>query len=314
MDARPRILIADSNLAVQAQLGNLLGTFANVISILKYEQLEFWVQEKSQAIDFIFICDEFISDDAQSFCDFWRNHFKTRGCEIVFFGKDCDHREILALKSGAVAYLRKPFNIELLQYRLELLIKQHQQKRLLEMQSSTDSLTKLANRRSLDSFLKAEWGRAQRESAPIGMIMIDVDQFKLYNDEYGHIKGDECLKNIAKALNASAKRPRDMVARFGGEEFAVILPGIQLSGMSVVARKIRENVCLRSIPHVKEADRPLITVSMGLAWTKPKQGTQPEELLLAADKGLYEAKDSGRDRYSQVIDPYFNQNQKKLSV
>lgn len=314
MDARPRVLIADSNLAVQAQLGNLLGAFANVISILQYEQLEFWVQEKSQAIDFIFVCDEFISEDIQSFSDFWRNNFKTRGCEIVVFGKDCDKNEILALKAGAVGYLRKPFNIELLQYRLELLIKQHQQKRLLETQSSTDSLTKLANRRSLDAFLKAEWGRAQREGAPIGMIMIDVDQFKLYNDTHGHVKGDECLKSIAKALNASAKRPRDMVARFGGEEFAVILPGIQLSGMSVVARKIRENVCLRSIPHVKDADRPLVTVSMGLAWTQPKQDGQPQELLLAADKGLYEAKESGRDRYSRVIDPDFNQNQKKLSV
>lgn len=314
MDVRPRILIADSNLAAQAQLGNLLSNFANVISILKYEQLEFWLQEKSQAIDFIFVCDEFISEDIQSFSDFWRNHFKTRGCEIVVFGKNCDHREILALKAGAVAYLRKPFNIELLQYRLELLIKQHQQKRLLETQSSTDSLTKLANRRSLDSFLKAEWGRAQREGTSIGMIMIDVDQFKLYNDDYGHIKGDECLKSIAKALSTSAKRPRDMVARFGGEEFAVVLSGIQLAGMSVVARKIRENVCLRSIPHVKNADRPLVTVSMGLAWTKPKQGGSPEDLLLAADKGLYEAKRSGRDRYSQVIDPYINETQKKASA
>lgn len=314
MNVRPRILIADSNLAVQAQLGNLLGAFANVISVLKYEQLESWLQEKSQPIDFIFVCDEFISEDIQSFADFWRNHFNARGCDIVVFGKDCDYTEIRALRAGAVGYFRKPFHLELLQYRVELLIKQHRQKCLLETQSSTDPLTNLANRRSLDLFLKAQWGRAQRENTAIGMIMIDVDQFKLYNDCHGHIKGDECLQGIANALSASAKRPCDMVARFGGDEFAIILPSIQRDGMSVVARKIRKNVCLCSIPHVKKAHRPLITVSMGLAWSEPKQGAKPEELLLAADKGLYEAKNSGRDCYSQVIDLCISKNQKKTSA
>ncbi len=302
MSNKPKILIADSNLAVQAQLGKILGADSNVISLLKYEQLTFWSKEKAHEVDFIFVCESFIGGDINQFCRDWKNDFKTRNCKIVVLGDDSDEQEILALKSGAVLYLRKPLNFELCKYRLAQLIAQQQNMLSLEKQSYFDALTGLANRHYMNHFLQAEWGRAQREHSPVGMIIVDIDQFKLYNDQYGHIQGDNCLKTVAKALKSSAKRPRDMVARFGGEEFILILPNIQAEGMAVVARKIRENICLCSIPHASNAQRPLITVSMGLAWSETVNNNKAENLIIAADKGLYEVKNTGRDGYSKLAD------------
>lgn len=302
MSNKAKILVADSNLATQAQLGKILGVSSNVISLLKYEQLDFWAQEKAHEIDFIVVCEQFVGGDVHQFCRAWSSDFKTRNCEIVVIGDDSDEQEILALKSGATQYLRKPLNLELCKHRLSLLIAQHQRTKTLERMSHQDSLTGLANRYYMDQFLQAEWGRAQREDSPIGMMMVDIDQFKLYNDQYGHTKGDECLKALTNAFEASAKRPRDMVARFGGEEFVVILPNIKAEGMVVVARKIRENVCLCSIPHANSAQRPLVTVSMGLAWCENVAGHKMVDLINAADKGLYEVKQSGRDGYSVVTE------------
>lgn len=302
MSNKAKILVADSNLATQAQLGKILGANSNVISLLKYEQLDFWAQKKAHEISFIIICEKFLGGDVHQFCRAWSSDFKTRNCQIVVIGDDSDEQEILALKSGAVQYLRKPLNLELCKYRLSLLIAQHQRTKILERNSHQDSLTGLANRYYMDQFLLAEWGRAQREDSPIGMIIIDVDQFKRYNDQYGHMKGDECLKTLANAFKASAKRPRDMVARFGGEEFVIILPNIKAEGMVVVARKIRENVCLSSILHANSAHRPLVTVSMGLAWCENVAGHTVVDLINTADKGLYEVKQSGRDGYSVVAE------------
>lgn len=303
MTKKIRVLVVDSNLIIQEQISKSLGSDCTLISLLEHKQLQAWIADEQQSVDLIFICESLMGASIDEFCTAWIKHFKTKDCDIVVLGADEDEKEILALKSGAIQYLRKPLsNAELTKCRLKLLQNQRQKVSILKSQSNTDALTGLANRRYMDAFLQAEWRRAKREGASIGVIIADIDEFKLYNDQYGHAQGDICLQKVAKVLKASAKRPRDMTARFGGEEFVFVLPNIDVEGMKVVARKIREKLCLCALPHAKKAQRPLVTLSMGLAWSQSAATGEAENLLLAADKGLYEAKSAGRDAYSKVVD------------
>ncbi|WP_051340880.1 diguanylate cyclase [Azospirillum halopraeferens] len=167
--------------------------------------------------------------------------------------------------------------------------------RLAEL-SATDGLLGIANRRRFDTVLDSEWRRAARTGDPVGLLMVDVDFFKVYNDAYGHLEGDRCLKAIAAAVSAAATRPADLVARYGGEEIAVILPGTGISGARRVAGRIHENI--RRLAH-PFADSPLgnhVTVSIGAASLIPDNGTPAEALVAAADRALYLAKASGRNR------------------
>jgi diguanylate cyclase (GGDEF)-like protein/PAS domain S-box-containing protein len=161
--------------------------------------------------------------------------------------------------------------------------------------ASRDGLTGLANRRSFDEALHLEWRRAMRASHMVSLLMIDVDNFKHYNDSYGHQKGDDCLKLVAKAMAAEIQRASDLVARYGGEEFVVILPGVGIEGAQVVAERIRAAVENLKLPHA-QADRQIVTTSIGVATTLAAQGSDPVELLASADAALYRAKHTGRNR------------------
>ena len=159
-----------------------------------------------------------------------------------------------------------------------------------------DGLTGLANRRHFDDLLMWEFKRAQREEGSLGLIMIDVDFFKQYNDVYGHVVGDECLRKIGKVVAYSMRRPGDLAARYGGEEMVVLLPGTDLAGTLAVAENIRGAVEAMGIAH---AGNPLgiVTVSIGVeAFSPVYLENQPVELVLAADKALYKAKESGRNQ------------------
>ena len=160
-----------------------------------------------------------------------------------------------------------------------------------------DSLTGVANRRHFDIFLYQEWRRAQRGSWPIAMLMVDVDFFKLYNDIYGHQYGDQCLRSIAEAINKSIHRPSDLVVRYGGEEFAVVLPNTPLNGAIIVAEEIRQAVAALFIEHNKSTVAHYVTVSLGVAVMQPGQDNHLDELVHAADEALYKAKDSGRNQF-----------------
>ncbi len=166
----------------------------------------------------------------------------------------------------------------------------------LETLAVKDALTGVWNRRHFDSIFEIEWASARRAGLPLSLVMLDVDFFKQYNDRYGHGLGDECLKNVAKALEQAAVRPRDMAARIGGEEFALILPETDAEA----ARKIAER-CLRSVenlkvPHEGSAIGAFVTVSMGLATITPSAETNSKHFIEAADKLLYKAKQNGRNR------------------
>ncbi|MFW6358203.1 MAG: putative bifunctional diguanylate cyclase/phosphodiesterase [Chroococcales cyanobacterium] len=160
-----------------------------------------------------------------------------------------------------------------------------------------DGLTKIANRRSFDSFLEQQWANAKRSQSFITLILLDVDFFKRYNDTYGHQAGDQCLQDITEAINHVVKRATDLLARYGGEEFAVILPNTNISGAIQMAELIQKAVKAKRIPHSSSSISKLVTISLGVASIIPDNKTSPSSLIAAADGALYQAKKTGRDRY-----------------
>lgn len=169
--------------------------------------------------------------------------------------------------------------------------------RELQRLSAVDALTGLANRRQFDESLLREWRRAQRRGGSVAVIACDVDHFKRYNDHFGHPAGDECLRQVAGALRESAKRPTDVVARYGGEEFAVVLPDTGLDGARQIAEAMRSGVEAMGLPHAPDAERPVVTLSVGVSVAEPsKQQPDPAVLMARADEALYEAKRLGRNR------------------
>jgi diguanylate cyclase (GGDEF)-like protein len=168
----------------------------------------------------------------------------------------------------------------------------------LELLATTDGLTGIANYRRFREFLHLEWRRAIRYRNPISIIMVDVDDFKPYNDTYGHQAGDECLQKIASVLIENCGRPGDLSARYGGEEFIIILSDTNASGALHEAEQIRASVASLKIPHEKSRAADYITISLGCATAFPKQGSIPDSLISAADQALYESKKSGRNRTS----------------
>ena len=166
----------------------------------------------------------------------------------------------------------------------------------LERLATRDGLTGLANRRYFDETLQAEWARAMRQKQPLSLLMVDVDNFKAYNDAHGHLGGDECLKRIAVAV-AAEMRTNDLVARYGGEEFAVILPNQSLKGAAIVAERIRSRVELLRLPN-RFARDGRITVSIGAATALGASDADPSQLVATADAALYRAKHMGRNRIS----------------
>jgi two-component system, chemotaxis family, response regulator WspR len=162
--------------------------------------------------------------------------------------------------------------------------------------SHSDGLTGLSNRRYLDEYLSAEWRRGVREHSVLSMLMIDVDNFKLYNDTYGHVAGDEVLKRIASTVEGCLGRPEDLASRFGGEEFAVVLPGTSIGIVRLLAEKIRGEVEALQLPHAHSPSGRFVTISIGGATTVPTPDSLITSLIQAADLALYRAKHDGKNR------------------
>lgn len=173
-------------------------------------------------------------------------------------------------------------------------------KRLKEL-SRVDGLTGIANRRRLDEDLDREWKRMLRMKQPLSVILCDIDHFKLYNDNYGHQQGDDCLVRVAQAIKDSVNRPGDLAARYGGEEFCIILPETNGLGSIQIAELVRKNVRGLNLEHITSPVADMVTLSLGVATLIPDVGSQPIVLLEAADRALYQAKGNGRDRVEQNL-------------
>jgi two-component system chemotaxis family response regulator WspR len=162
--------------------------------------------------------------------------------------------------------------------------------------TQSDGLTGLSNRRYLDEYLNAEWRRGMRSQTEVSILMIDVDNFKPYNDTYGHVAGDEVLKQIASTVEGCLGRPGDLAARFGGEEFAVVLPGTSAGGTRLLAEKIRLEIEALRIPHAGSSSGKQVTISVGCATLVPAPDAPMTTLIEAADLALYRAKRDGKNR------------------
>ncbi|MEE2730607.1 MAG: diguanylate cyclase [Pseudomonadota bacterium] len=168
----------------------------------------------------------------------------------------------------------------------------------LELMTYTDALTQVANKRRFDDSLQQEWNRAARNQTPLGLMILDIDYFKRYNDTYGHVQGDECLRQVASAVKQWANRSGELVARIGGEEFSVLQPNVSIEALKASARHVLEAIRALAIEHSDSEVSDRVTVSVGIAICIPGPGQSAIELVTAADDALYRAKSLGRDRLS----------------
>jgi diguanylate cyclase (GGDEF)-like protein len=220
---------------------------------------------------------------------------------VVFLTAHSDEETVSrALAVSPYGYIVKPFRGRELKVAVDLALTKHATERAAREKISrlvlTDPLTELGNRRHFDQALSSEWDRAAREERPLAVLMVDIDHFKTYNDSRGHAAGDQCLKAVARALREHCARPGDIVCRWGGEEFAVILPDTDLPGAAHVAQEIVRMVSGLRIEHGSPGAGIHVTVSAGAAAASPSHGGPPRELVEKADAALYAAKHAGRNR------------------
>lgn len=166
----------------------------------------------------------------------------------------------------------------------------------LEELSYKDGLTGIANRRMFDATLEQEWNDARRRCQPLALILLDIDNFKEYNDHFGHLQGDDCLRTVARILSRAATRPRDFVGRFGGEEFALILPESDARAARTVAERCRQLLTEQALPHPAALATPTVTLSLGVSSLVPGEQDCPLAFIESVDRLLYRAKQSGRNR------------------
>lgn len=220
----------------------------------------------------------------------------TRELPVIFVtAQATPQEETDALNVGAVDCITKPVNPAVVRARVRTHLTLKAQADFLRSLAFLDGLTGVANRRRFDEFMDAEWRRSRRSGATMALIMVDIDNFKHYNDTYGHLAGDVCLQAVARALNGALKRAQDLMARYGGEEFACVLPETDLVGGRRLAETLLEAVRDLAIPH-DGVPPGSVTISLGVASQVPEREAAPENLLAKADARLYEAKAGGRNR------------------
>lgn len=316
------ILCVDDKPENLKELGSLLQD--NILEVVtagsgkealkKMEELEFAL---------ILLNAEMQNSEGYKTAEIMRSDEKSRHTPIIFITEESNDRHLLfkGYKAGAIDYLLRPIDPNILKSKISIFIELFVQKKLLEQKmkeleaikieleeanrelvnlSFIDGLTKIANRRRFDESLYWEWKRAERAGEVISIIMIDIDFFKLYNDNYGHQAGDQCLIKVAKALVECAQRPQDLVARYGGEEFVVVLPETNYKSGCYVAELMRRKVINLNMEHKYSIVSNVVTISLGVSTSIAGKDYELSEVMRLADLELYNAKKSGRNRISCV--------------
>lgn len=202
--------------------------------------------------------------DGYEVCRRLKQEEKTANIPVIFItARDQEEDETRGLDAGAVDYITKPFSLPIVGARVKTHLELKRHRDLLENLSSKDGLTGIPNRRRFDEMLKREWNSAVRKGNPLSLVMIDIDHFKAYNDNYGHWRGDDCLRLVAGALFSTPQRPGDFTARYGGEEFVSILPETDMEGALSVCRAMQKMIGALEIPHAFSTVAGHITISLG---------------------------------------------------
>jgi diguanylate cyclase (GGDEF)-like protein len=239
--------------------------------------------------------------DGYEACKRLKQEEQTRNIPVVFItAKDQEEDETYGLELGAVDYITKPFSLPIVKARVKTHLELKRHRDILEKLSTCDGLTGIPNRRRFEEMFGMEWKRSIRQGRSLSLIMIDIDYFKLFNDHYGHLLGDDCLKLVAETLLDTIRRSGDFVARYGGEEFVCVLPETDKEGAKTVAELFRKAVDTLKIIHEKSQVSDHVTISLGVATLIPKADKAMKFLIEAADKSLYQAKAEGRNRIISV--------------
>jgi len=263
--------------------------------------------------------------DGYEVCRQLKSDPKTSDIPVLFISAlDGTADKVKGFQYGGVDYITKPFQHEDVLSRVQTHLslrsmqKELQEKNMLLMNeigvrkrtekalenanltlkkmASLDGLTLIANRRHFDKIIWHEWRRMAREKKQLAVILCDIDHFKKYNDTYGHVQGDQCLKQVARCISRAVNRPADLAARYGGEEFAVLLPDTDRQGAERIALKILQAVGELQIPHSQSETSPYVSLSIGVSLRVPIHSSSPEHLVEDADTALYKAKELGRNR------------------
>lgn len=292
---RASILVVDDDVTNIMMLAQLLQTEYEVIFATGGEQA---LELAASALPDLILLDVIMPGlDGYAVCTHLKADPLTTHIPVIFLtGLEEDDTESRCLEIGAVDYVTKPFNAAVVRSRVRNHVELKQMRDTLLALAATDGLTGLANRRRFDEALQTECKRLSRMRAALSLIMIDVDYFKLYNDTYGHVAGDTCLRALADVLRSSMGRAPDLAARYGGEEFACILPETTLAGAVAVAERIQAGVALLHIEHRGSPTSPIVTLSCGVVCVNAVPAFVPTEIVAAADAALYEAKAGGRNR------------------
>jgi len=280
---------------------------ANIIALTNILSPEYETYAAKNGSDAIMLAKEHLPDlilldilmpemDGYEVISILKGSEDTRSIPVIFLsGLGNSEAEEKGLILGASDYITKPFHSSIVKLRVQNQIQFSSQFNIVKALSLMDELTGLFNRRGFDSRLRLEWSRARREQTPISVMMIDIDNFKKYNDVYGHLQGDIALQSVAKIIEQTLKRPADFCARWGGEEFVALLPDTELPGALRVAEQIRKNVEDTQIT-CSDGDITNTTVSIGVNINMPKQDVLVQDFIAGADHALYAAKESGRNR------------------
>lgn len=235
--------------------------------------------------------------DGYTMCEYMREDPMLTDIPVVFLTAKHSEQDIeRGLALGAVDYIAKPFSMPILKARVRNHLALKRKGDQLAELACTDALTHIANRRHFDQMFDQEWRRAERNNSELAVVMIDIDHFKEYNDSLGHCAGDQCLKKVANTLKAALHRPGDMLARFGGEEFIVLLPETNLANATLIAEQMRLRISALTMLHPNSPSGDRLTISVGVASAHPARNDNAVELIDLADQKLYAAKRSGRNR------------------
>jgi len=292
---RPRILVIDDESSNIELLADIFGAAYEVLSASEgVAGLEAAV---TRIPDIILLDVMMPGIDGYEVCRRLKADTLTSGIPVIFItGLGDVTAETRGLEYGAVDYVTKPISPAAVKARVKNHIALKQAQDQLTRLATTDGLTGLANRRRFDETLEHEYARHTRSGAELSLIMLDIDHFKLYNDSYGHIGGDDCLRNVGRTINEIIVRTTDLAARYGGEEFVCLLPMTGHDAAVAIAEKIRQGIGALAIPHCKSTVADHVTASLGVSTVRCVPSKSALQVVALADEQLYAAKSGGRNR------------------
>ena len=295
---KPTILVVDDMTTTLLLIHDLLkDTYEVKIAKSGTKALE--ILESPNDIDLILLDIEMPDINGYDVCKRIKNNETIKNIPIIFItGRTSQEDEEHGLNLGAIDYITKPFNKAIVKLRIKNYLNLKIKNDMLEKLSMYDGLTNIRNRRFFDETFEKTFSEIKRDKKSLAVLMIDIDFFKPYNDNYGHGQGDETLRKVAKALEKTIKRASDFVARYGGEEFVILLKDINKDGVEAVANNLLNAIRELKITHEFSKIENYVTVSIGVSYYNSSSDITKLELLLKADETLYNVKNSGRNNFA----------------